>query len=180
MVAHHYKRLRSQRTLFLKHLEREKQKLQAALKQKIAEKAAAEKAEAEAEASAAVRISSAEATPQKAASAASAADASAFATASGGDLAWLHNTLPGGEILSTLPEEERVLLFQKYTKARAAAALREKASREPLTDVRTTPRKCTYCSEPIMTGKRKNNTNAFWCQKHCAKNKKKHYIKNKK
>jgi hypothetical protein len=137
--------------------------------------AEAEAEAAEAEAAAAVRISSAEATPQKAASAAaaSASAAFAFATASAGNLAWMYNTTAGENILNALPKTEQSLLFQKYTKARAAAALREKASREPLTDVRTTPRKCTYCSEPIMTGKRKNNTNAFWCQKHCLKNKKK-------
>ena len=138
-----------------------------------AEAKAAAKAEAEAKAAeeaAVVRISSTESTAQKAASAADvSAAAFAFATASDGNLAWMRNTLPGRAIFSTLPKTEQSLLLQKYTKARAAAALGEDASREPLTHVRTTQTKCRHCFKRIMIGERTNNTYAVWCQKHCRK-----------
>jgi len=183
MVAHLYRRLPRQRTLFLEHQreereerekERQKQKLQAALKQKIAEKAAAA-AEAKAVAKAEAEAAAAEAAAAEAAAAEKAAakkTAAAEKAATDKYILWLFNTRAGRDIFSTLPKKEQSSLLKQYKKARAAAALREKASREPLTHVRTTQRKCTYCFEPIMIGKRTDNTNAFWCQKHCGKTKK--------
>ena len=145
----------------------------AAAEKAAAEKAAAEKAAAEkaaAEKAAAKKTAAAEKAAAKKAAAAEKAAADKY-------ILWLFNTRAGQYVFKGLTKKEQKSFWTSYKTARAEAvskaaleeALREKASRKRFTTVVKTSTHCRYCFEPIMIGKRTDNTNAFWCQKHCNK-----------